>query len=115
MRIIPKPKPGEYSEYASRYIDLLPDDGRIIGHLKNNFEATKELIYSLPETALYYRYAPAKWSIKEVLVHIIDDERIYAYRLLRFARNDQTGLPGFDQELFTQYAEADNRDIDNIF
>ncbi|PWT75237.1 MAG: DNA damage-inducible protein DinB [Bacteroidetes bacterium] len=115
MRSISKPHPGDYSEYASRYIDLLPDDGKIIEHLKNNFEETRRLIYSLPEKALYYRYAPGKWSIKEVLVHIIDDERIYAYRILRFARNDQTGLPGFDQELFNQYADADQRNIDNIF
>jgi len=115
MRTIPKPRPGEYPEYAEMYMSLLPDDGQILTHLKNNFRMVKDFIYSLPEEKLLYRYAPDKWSIKEILVHIVDDERIFAYRALRFARNEQQNLIGFDQDSYAKYSQADSRDLDNIF
>lgn len=115
MRIIEPPQPGEYPPYAIMYMRLLPTDGQILDHLWDNFLTVKKLIYSLPEEKLYYRYAPGKWSIKETLVHIVDDERIFAYRALRFARNEKNNLIGFDQDSYAQYAEADSRDLDNIF
>lgn len=62
-----------------------------------------------------YRYAEAKWTIKEILVHIVDDERIYAYRALRFARNDRTELPGFEQDDYTRASHANARSLTNIF
>jgi uncharacterized damage-inducible protein DinB len=96
-------------------MSLLPDDGRILEHLKENFQMVKEFIYSLPPEKLFYRYAADKWSIKEILVHIVDDERIYAYRALRFARNEQQNLIGFDQDEYAKYSQADARDLDNIF
>ena len=114
MRFIEKPKPGEYPEYAQMYIKLLPGDGNLSKHLADNFETTKKFILSLPEEKISYRYAPRKWNIKEVLVHIIDDERIFAYRILRFARNDRTELPGFDQDIFANHSYADRRSIQNI-
>ena len=115
MREIPKPQPGEYPEYAEMYMSLLPDDGQILTHLENNFQTVKDFIYALPEEKLLYRYAPEKWSIKEILVHIVDDERIFAYRALRFARNEQQNLIGFDQDSYTKYSQADSRALDNIF
>ncbi len=86
------------------YIGLLPDDGLVLQHLLNNLKATKELVLSLPKERLTSRSAHDKWTIKEILVHIIDDERIYVYRALRFARNDTTELPGFDQDAYTMYS-----------
>jgi uncharacterized damage-inducible protein DinB len=115
MKKIKKPEPGEYPAYAAMYIDRLPDDGLLLQHLEDNFQVVKELILSLPEEKLLYRYAPGKWTIKEILVHIIDDERIYSYRALRFARNDSTPLPGFEQDDFTKYSNANKRDLGNIF
>jgi len=115
MRIIQPPQPGEYPPYAIMYMKLLPTDGLILKHLRDNFLMVKELVYSLPEEKLLYRYAPGKWSIKETLVHIVDDERIFAYRALRFARNEQLNLIGFDQDEYARYSEADSRDLDNIF
>lgn len=115
MRKIPKPDEGEYLPYTIMYIGLLPNDGDVLTHMKNNFELIKKLIFSLPQEKLLFQYAPDKWTLKEVLVHIIDDERIYAYRALRFARNDKTELPGFEQDDFTRYSGANERDLSNIF
>jgi len=114
MKLIEKPKRGEYPPYAIMYIKLLPNDGMVLQHLKNNFVAIKNFILSLPEQKLTYKYAEGKWTIKEMLVHIIDDERIYAYRAMCFARNDKTKLPGFEQDEYAFFSEANKRDIKNI-
>ncbi len=115
MKIIDKPKPGEFAPYASMYIDLLPDDGLVLKHLGDNFAAARTLIFSLPAEKLLHRYQEGKWSIKEILAHIIDDERIYVYRALRFARNDKTELPGFEQNDYVPHSSANERDLSNIF
>ena len=115
LRTIPKPLEGEFPPYTIMYMKLIPDDGRVLEHLERNFYDVKELIFSLPEQMLYHRYADGKWSIKETLVHIIDDERIFAYRALRFARNEQNNLIGFDQDSYAIYSQADGRSLDNIF
>src|SRR5258708_7130284 len=109
MKLIGKPGVDEYPSYARMYIDLLHDDGLILERLQSNFRDTKEFILSLPEEKLNYRYAPGKWTIKEILVHIIDDERICAYRALRFARNDKTELPGFEQDDYVVNSGANER------
>jgi uncharacterized damage-inducible protein DinB len=114
MKIISKPTAGEYPPYAAMYIDLLPNDGLLLKHLRENFAGAKEFILSLPAAKLTYRYLPGKWSIKETLVHIIDDERIYAYRALCFARNETTPLPGFEQDDYARFSHADERDLANI-
>ena len=114
MRRIEKPGPGEYAPYAIQYIGLLPDDGSVLAHMRNNFETTQALLRSLPEEKLRYRYADGKWTIKEILLHIADDERIYAYRALRFARGDRTELPGFDQDSYTSCSGADERTVEDL-
>ena len=97
------------------YIDLLPDDDQILEHLRHSLEEIRATILDLPEGKLRYRYADGKWTIKEILVHIMDDERIYSYRALRFARNDPTELPGFEQDDYTPYTGANDRSLDDIF
>lgn len=111
---IEKPGEGEYAPYAIRYIGLLPDDGLVLRHMEENLRATREFILSLPEERLAYRYAEGKWTIKEILVHVSDDERIYAYRALRFARGDKTELPGFEQDDYAAHSGANGRDIGDI-
>ena len=112
--MIEKPREGEYPAYAHIYIDLLPDDGLILKNLADNFSETKRFVESIPKDRLLYRYAEGKWTIKEILGHVVDDERIYAYRALRFARNDSTELPGFDQDHFARYSEANQREVGDI-
>ncbi|HKP72560.1 MAG TPA: DinB family protein [Pyrinomonadaceae bacterium] len=114
MKNIEKPEEGEYAPYTMMYIGLLPDDGHVLQHLEENLKATTDFILSLPEEKLTHRYAEGKWTIKEMLAHITDDERIYAYRALRFARNDKTELPGFDQDVYAVHSGANARDVGDI-
>ena len=115
LREIQKPKKDEYPPYSRVYMELLKDDGLVLQHMKDNFMAIKKFVYSLPEEKLYFRYAEDKWSIKEILVHIVDDERIFAYRALRYARFDKTELHGFEQDDYTFYSDADERSLASIF
>jgi uncharacterized damage-inducible protein DinB len=114
MRTIPPPETGEYPAYASQYIDLVPTDGHLLEHLARARVALAELVLPLPEETLLHRYAPGKWTIKETLVHIVDDERIYSYRALRFARGDATPLPGFEQDPFAAASQANERSLPDI-
>jgi uncharacterized damage-inducible protein DinB len=114
MRKIEKPEEGEYAPYAIMYIGLLPGDGLVLKHLEDNLKSTQDFILSLPEEKLEHRYLEGKWTVKEILAHIVDDERIYAYRALRFARNDKTELPGFEQDDYAIHSGANERDIKEI-
>jgi len=113
-RAIQKPKPTEYPEYAEMYMKLVRDDGFILEHLENNYREIINLILSLSDEQLNFRYKKNKWSIKEILVHLVDDERIYAYRALRFARNDKTELPGFEEKEFVKFSDTETRSLSNI-
>ena len=115
LRTIAKPKKGEYPAYSSIYMDLLEDGTDILEQLWINFLNIKEFIKALPEEKLYYRYAANKWTIKEILVHLIDDERIFAYRALRYARNDNTPLHGFEEKDYAIYSNANSRSLEGIF
>lgn len=68
-----------------------------------------ELVHSIPETKSDFRYAPGKWSIRQVLCHMLDAERVFSYRALRFARNDQTPLAGFDENAYAPHLNAESR------
>ena len=115
MRKIFKAKPGEYPAYAEMYMKWIPNDGLILNHLASNYQAVRSFIYNLPAELLLHRYQPCKWSIKEILVHLVDDERIFSYRALRFARGEQHNLIGFDQDSYAGQSQADCRSLDNIF
>jgi len=114
MRRIQKPNADEHAPYVIQYIGLLPDDGMVLDHLRTNLQTTQAFLLSLPEEKLMHRYADGKWTIKEIVQHLADDERIYAYRALRFARNDPTELPGFDQNDYTRVAGANRRRLDDL-
>ena len=75
---------------------------------------TLELLHSVPEVKQDYRYAPDKWTVRQVLCHMIDAERIFAYRALRFARNDKTPLAGFDENAYAPELNAEARSMRRI-
>ena len=81
---------------------------RISGH------RTQELVHAIPEAKSDFKYAPEKWTVREVLGHMIDAERIFGYRALRFARNDKTPLPGFEEKDYAPQANAQNRSLKQI-
>jgi hypothetical protein len=92
-----RPEAGEYDPYYDRYISLLPAFD-IIGILRSQIGDTIRLFSPIGEGHAAFRYAPGKWSIRELLGHVIDTERIMAYRALRIARNDKTPMEGFEQD-----------------
>jgi uncharacterized damage-inducible protein DinB len=112
--MIPKPQPGEYGAYYAGYITLVPNDGRVLNHLRANLETTKTFIRSFPAEKLSTPHEPGEWTIKEILIHVSDTERIFAYRALRIARNDPTELPGFDQDAYVPTSGANERGIESI-
>lgn len=90
------------------YVELVKDQEIILALTRSNTE-TLQLVRSIPETKGEYRYASGKWSIKELLCHMMDAERIFAYRALRFARNDKTPLAGFEETDYAPQANAHSR------
>lgn len=104
----------EYSDYIANYIDKVANTT----NLKDGYEADKHMIIDfftgIPNDKLEYRYQPEKWTIKEILQHIIDTERIFMHRLFRIARNDQTALPGFDQDIYIEPSGANAKTMGTL-
>lgn len=101
-----RPVDSEYGEYYRRYTALVPD-GDVLIHLEQSGRDLRTMIEQLDETALLSRYAEGKWSVKEVLIHLMDCERVFLFRALWFARGDHTPLPGFDEDEWARNSEAD--------
>jgi hypothetical protein len=108
-----KPDSTEYAPYFEKYISLARE-GEIVATLGRQIEGTLSLIRGLSAAQGDLRYAPGKWSVKEVIGHLIDAERIFAYRAMRFARNDATPLPGFDENLFVANADFGSRSLADL-
>ncbi len=103
---IGRPEETEYLAYYGKYVSLVPDNN-ILEVLSEQLDETLTLLRSVPEMRGGFRYAEGKWSVKELVGHMIDTERIFAYRALRFARNDRTPLPGYEQDDYIRNASFD--------
>jgi len=99
---IAPPQADEYNEYYSRYISLVPPHD-ILVTLERQLPETVKFLRSIEEDRAGYRYAPDKWSIKQVVGHLADTERVFAYRALRISRNDPTPIEGFEQDDYVRY------------
>jgi len=106
--MIAPPQASEYNPYYSRYLALVQGTD-LTDVLDTQMGDSLQFLRGITEEKSLRRYEPGKWSIKEVLGHLIDAERIFSYRALRFARNDQTPLPGFDQDPYVAAAGFDSR------
>ncbi len=100
----------EYAPYFKQYIQLVDNNKGIVENLEDSQLEFNELFRNLPKEKGDYSYAKGKWSLKELIQHIIDTERIFCYRSLCFARNDKTELPGFNQDIFVANDNANDRD-----
>lgn len=105
-----RPEPTEYDPVFATYIDKVPE-GDILSILTENAERTLALLASCPEAREQHAYAPGKWSIRELVGHVIDAERLFAYRALHFARGDTTPLPGTNSSAWAQRANAAERPL----
>lgn len=110
---IPKPKAGEYNPFFDTYISKMPECD-VLALLQTQNNDTLALLRQTPETHADFRYAPGKWSIKEVVGHLCDTERIMAYRALRIARGDATPLPGFEQDDYVKAGSFDKRTLADL-
>jgi hypothetical protein len=102
-----KPQPGEFLPYYGRYIDLVAP-GDVLATLTAQMSDTQALLRGLPASVGKYRYAPDKWSVNEMVGHLIDAERIFSTRALRFGRADSTALPSFEQDDYVRNATFDD-------
>lgn len=111
--LITKPDSTEYSTFYESYINKV-ENPHLLEALAENTVSFTQFIQTVPESKGGYAYAPAKWTIKEVLLHIIDSERIFCYRALLFARNDKTELPGFNENLYVPNSHAKSRTLQSL-
>jgi hypothetical protein len=111
--IVERPNETEYLPYYSRYISLVPE-GDIVTTLESQIKRTLELLHGISEERAGYRYEDGKWSVKEVIGHIIDAERIFAYRALRIARGDSTPLSGYEQDDYVAAGNFDSRTMADL-
>ncbi|HEY0976899.1 MAG TPA: DinB family protein [Flavobacteriales bacterium] len=113
MLIVARPLASDHPAFYARYIEAAVG-GDLSEALHHATQALRETCNLFPLDRFDHRYAPEKWTVKEVLVHLIDSERVFAYRALRFARNDGTPLPGFEQDDYVPESRAGARTIASI-
>jgi DinB superfamily len=101
-----RPNVSEHIPYYAKYISLVPN-GNILTILEKQLQDTLQVVTDISEEQSLKRYAPDKWSIKEVIGHLTDTERVFVYRALRFARGDETPLPGFESDDYVRVAQFD--------
>ncbi|MGH7623848.1 MAG: DinB family protein [Gemmatimonadaceae bacterium] len=111
--VIPYPDATEYAPYFARYIERVPE-GDILDTLTRQSAETATLLAGVSESEASFRYAPDKWSIRQVVGHMGDTERIMLYRALSFARGEQAMLPGFDENAYVDDARFDGRSMKGL-
>jgi len=108
-----RPQQGDYALFYEKYVALVPS-GDFLEILREQQGQLARLLSPLSEKQAEFRYGPGKWSIKEVLGHVTDAERIFSYRLLRIARGDQTPLASFEQDSYIQTANFSARKLEDL-
>ncbi len=108
-----RPDASEYAPYYEKYVSLVPA-GDVVETLERQVGETLSLLRGLDEERAGSRYEPGKWSVKELVGHLADAERVFAYRALRFARGDRTPLPGFEQDDYVRGGNFDARPLKDL-
>jgi uncharacterized damage-inducible protein DinB len=113
MPVIARPQETEFAPYFGQYIEQVPD-GDLLGLLGVQIADTDELLQGLSDEQAGFRYAEGKWSVRQVVGHMADTERIFCYRALCFARSEPNPLPGFDENAYVDAANFDERTLDAL-
>lgn len=113
LMTLTRPVPGDCDPYYFTYINKVPD-GDVAARLKSQIQDSLDLLEPLDETQAAHRYEPGKWSVKDVVGHLVDTERVFAARALHFARRDPSPLPGMEQNDYAREAEADSRTLKSL-
>jgi hypothetical protein len=113
MRNNGRPATEEVAAYYHQYIEKAIGDD-VLEALKHASDRAWETVYRIPTGHADHRYAPGKWTIKQIFQHLLDTERVFCYRALRFARNDGTELPGFDENEFAENADTSHRELHQL-
>ncbi|TMQ72626.1 MAG: DinB family protein [Candidatus Eisenbacteria bacterium] len=113
LRAATRPAPDEYLAYYGKYIALVPED-EALPALERQAESMSSFLRGLTEEQGAFRYAPGKWSVKQIMGHVADGERVFSYRALRFARADATPLPGFDENHYAAAAASDRLPLPSL-
>ena len=108
-----RPDPSEYASFYAGYIAAVPE-GELLGLLERQLQETTGVLAAVPEARGDFAYAPGKWTLKEVLGHVVDAERVFSYRALRFARGDATPLAPFDENAWTPNSGARARTLTDL-
>ncbi len=103
----------EYFEYYKQYVDLVADNP-LLDALEKGFVETLNFFQALPAEKHLYKYEPGKWTPKDILLHLIDTERVFVYRALYFARHESSSIEGFDENTFGKYGGANDRSLTNL-
>ena len=111
---ITRPIDGDFLPYAAGYVNLVPAGADPVEALRTQPQELHAVFASLSETQAEKAYGPGKWTLKEMLLHQIDTERVFAYRAMRFARGDGQNLPGFEQDDFVTHSGANARSLANL-
>jgi len=109
-----RPKKGEYAPFHESYLKELPPRGTAQSLLKSTFKVALDLLGKLPEEKGNYTYAPGRWTVKQVIMHLIDFERVFAFRILSFMRADRVALPGFNQDFWMDEVHVTDRTIKDL-
>lgn len=109
-----RPKKGEYAPFHENYLRQLPPRGTAQSLLKKTFRDIRQMLENLPEAQGDHAYAPGKWTIKQMLMHLMDTERVFAYRLLSFMRGDRIALPGFNQDIWMEQVDVSQRSLKDL-
>ena len=104
-------QPTEYASYYGNYIAQVSEEYTLVEELEISLHRFIKFVQNIPMDKFDYRYAEGKWTIKDIIQHVIDAERVFAYRALRFARNDATALPGFEENDYVDEAHGNTRTI----
>jgi hypothetical protein len=108
-----RPQPAEYDPYYQKYVGLVPED-EIVPALDGQTDELDKLFDRVPEEKGTFAYADGKWTLKEVLSHLIDGERMFAYRVFRIARGDKTPIEGFEQDGYIENSHANRRTFSEL-